>query len=146
VGGRPRLLEGLAQPREETDYDLRYYNTLTTWLDLDRWLAILGLSRADLTENRQSRIEESVRELASRLPAYVTIKDVKRRWGFGQEDIFPVAQLERIWGDLSGLDEVDTAFLVVDRLRGQQLKDPAQLDGWANDGSLDYIANLCDFS
>jgi hypothetical protein len=76
----------------------------------------------------------------------VTIKDVKRRWGFGQEDIFPVAQLERIWGDLSGLDEVDTAFLVVDRLRGQQLKDPAQLDGWANDGSLDYIANLCDFS
>ena len=76
----------------------------------------------------------------------MTIKDVKRRWGFGQEDIFPVAQLERIWGDLSGLDEVDTAFLVVDRRRGQQLKDPALLDGWANDGSLDYIANLCDFS
>ncbi len=146
VGGRPRLLEGLAQPNEETDYELRYYNTLTTWLDLDRWFSILGLSRSDLIENRQSRIEESVRELASRLPAYVTIKDVKRRWGFGQEDIFPVAQLERIWGDLSGLQEVDTAFLVVDRKRGQQLKDPAQLDGWANDGSLDYIAGLCDFS
>ena len=145
VGGRPRLLEGLAQPREETDYDLRYYNTLTTWLNLDRWLALLGLSRSDLIEDRKGRIEEAVRELASRLPAYVTIKDVKRRWGFGQEDVFPVAQLERLWGDLSGLDEVETAFLVVDRRRGQQLKDPAQLDGWASDGSLEYVAGLCDF-
>jgi hypothetical protein len=75
----------------------------------------------------------------------VTIKDVKRRWGFGQEDVFPVAQLERLWGDVSGLEEVPTSFFVVDRMRGQQLKDPSQLDSWANDGSLDHIASLCDF-
>ena len=27
VGGRLRLLEGLAQPREDTEFALRYYNT-----------------------------------------------------------------------------------------------------------------------
>lgn len=145
VGSKPRLLEGLAQPDDATDYKLRYYNSLTTWLDIDRWLGMLGLSRSDLIDNNQPRIQESVRDLAQRLPAYVTIKDVKRRWGFGQEDVFPVAQLERLWGDVSGLEEVPTSFFVVDRMRGQQLKDPSQLDSWANDGSLDHIASLCDF-
>jgi len=37
-------------------------------------------------------------------------------------------------------------FLAVDRLRGQQLKDTAQLDGWANDGGLEYVCSLCDFT
>ncbi|MBI1321676.1 UTP--glucose-1-phosphate uridylyltransferase [bacterium] len=145
VGGQTRLLEGLAQPREETDYMLRYYNTLTTWLDLDKWLEALGLTRQDIVEDRRDLIDAAVRELAARLPVYVTIKDVKRRWGFGQEDVFPVAQLERLWGDISGLEDLSRAFLVVDRFRGQQLKDPAQLDGWANDGGLRFVTSLCDF-
>ncbi|MFM7592836.1 MAG: UTP--glucose-1-phosphate uridylyltransferase [Isosphaeraceae bacterium] len=146
VGGRVRLLEGLAQPDEETDYKLSYYNTLTTWLNLDQWLDYLGLSREDLLNENRVKIEEAVRTVAQRLPVYVTIKEVKRRWGFGQEDVFPVAQLERLWGDLSGIEEISTRFFVVDRQRGQQLKDPAQLDSWANDGSLDHIASLCEFS
>lgn len=145
VGGKVRLIEGLAQPDDETDYKLSYYNTLTTWLNLDRWLEIIGLSRDDLINENKALIEEAVRSIAQRVPVYVTIKDVKRRWGFGQEDVFPVAQLERLWGDLSGLDEIPSNFFVVDRQRGQQLKDPAQLDSWANDGSLEYIASLCDF-
>jgi hypothetical protein len=37
------------------------------------------------------------------------------------------------------------SFLVVNRRRGLQLKDPAQLDAWANDGSRDYVEQLCDF-
>ena len=44
VGGRLRLLEGLAQPREDTEFKLRYYNTLTTWVRIDGLLANL---RAD---------------------------------------------------------------------------------------------------
>ena len=28
--------------------------------------------------------------------AYVTLKEVKKRWGHGQEDIFPVAQFEKL--------------------------------------------------
>ena len=39
VAGRLRLLEGLAQPREETEFALRYYNTLTTWVRIDGLLA-----------------------------------------------------------------------------------------------------------
>jgi len=34
---------------------------------------------------------------------------------------------------------------VVPRVRGQQLKDPAQLDGWLRDGSADHVVSLCKF-
>ncbi|MDP4645329.1 MAG: hypothetical protein NWS71_12880 [Opitutales bacterium] len=85
----------------------------------------------------------AVRQFALRLPTYITIKDVKKRWGHGQEDIFPVSQFEKLWGDMSAIPGLSTAFFVVPRQRGQQLKDPAQLDGWLRDGSRDYIASLC---
>jgi UDP-N-acetylglucosamine pyrophosphorylase len=45
VDGRPRLVEGLALPREEDELGLSYYNTQTTWIDLDRLLAAFGLAR-----------------------------------------------------------------------------------------------------
>ena len=43
VNGRPRLVEGLAMPREEDEFHLSYYNTLTTWVDIDQFLAAFGL-------------------------------------------------------------------------------------------------------
>lgn len=143
VAGRLRLLEGLAQPREDVEFRLRYYNSLTTWVDVDAFLAALGLTRGELRQSADG-VARAVRSLASRLPTYVTIKDVKRRWGHGQEDVFPVAQFEKLWGDLTSLPDLPCSFLSVSRMRGQQLKDPAQLDGWANDGSRDYLRSLCD--
>lgn len=145
VNGRPRLLEGLAQPREETEFRLRYYNTLTTWIDLPRLLEAFGLTKADIVRD-SPKVSAAVRNLAARVPTYVTIKDVKRRWGHAQEDVFPVAQFEKLWGDLTSLPDLRCSFLAVDRRRGRQLKDPAQLDGWANDGGKDYVESLCDFS
>ena len=68
-----------------------------------------------------------------------------KRWGHGQEDIFPVTQFEKIWGDMSVLPGITCNYLVVPRLRGQQLKDPAQLDGWLRDGSAAYIDGLCEW-
>jgi hypothetical protein len=68
---------------------------------------------------------------------------VKKRWGHGQEDVFPVAQFEKLWGDMTALGEVESRFFVVPRLRGQQLKDVAQLDGWLRDGSAAHVARLC---
>ncbi|WZO97894.1 UTP--glucose-1-phosphate uridylyltransferase [Isosphaeraceae bacterium EP7] len=144
VDGRLRLLEGLAQPREETEFKLKYYNTLTSWVNVDALLGAFGLTRDDLASD-PAKVAQAVRTLASRLPTYVTIKDVKRRWGHGQEDVFPVVQFEKLWGDLTSLPDIHSAFLAVDRRRGQQLKDTAQLDGWANDGSREYIRSLCDF-
>jgi hypothetical protein len=76
------------------------------------------------------------------MPSYVTLKDVKKRWGYGQEDIYPVAQFEKLWGDMTGLPELKCLFVLVPRLRGQQLKDPAQLDGWLRDGSAAYVESL----
>jgi galactokinase/mevalonate kinase-like predicted kinase len=145
VGGRLRLVEGLALPREEVEFDLRYYNTLTTWVSIDGLLRAFDLTRSDLTGDPR-RVADAVRAMAARVPTYVTIKDVKRRWGHGQEDVFPVAQFEKLWGDLTSLPDLPCSFLAVDRRRGQQLKDPAQLDAWANDGSRDHVRSLCEFT
>ncbi len=145
VSGRLRLLEGLAQPREDTEFKLRYYNTLTTWVQIDGLLRAFGLTRDDLRSD-PNKVAAAVRSMAARVPTYVTIKDVKRRWGHGQEDVYPVAQFEKLWGDLSSLPDLSSSFLAVDRRRGQQLKDAAQLDGWANDGSMDYVQSLCEFA
>ena len=49
------------------------------------------------------------------MPTYITLKDVKKRWGNGQEDVFPVAQFEKLWGDMTALPELDCRFVVVPR-------------------------------
>ncbi|MFM8358419.1 MAG: UTP--glucose-1-phosphate uridylyltransferase, partial [Verrucomicrobiota bacterium] len=146
VNGRPRLVEGLAIPREEDEFRLRYYNTLTTWIDVDRFLAVLGLTREEVVREDEPRILAAIRALAAKLPTYVTLKDVKKRWGHGQEDVFPVAQFEKLWGDLTAVPELDSRFVVVPRSRGQQLKDHAQLDGWLRDGSAAHVESFCAWS
>jgi hypothetical protein len=143
VNGRPRLVEGLAMPDERAEFALSYYNSMTSWIDIDKLLAVMQLSREDLRD--AAKVAQATRQLASRLPTYVTIKDVKKRWGHGQEDVFPVAQFEKLWGDVTALPEIDSAFLVVPRLRGQQLKDQAQLDGWLRDGSAAFVESICAF-
>ncbi len=141
VNGQVRLIEGLAMPREEDEFLLRYYNSNTCWIHIDRLLAVFGLSRADLAN--AEKVAAAVRTVAARMPTYITIKDVKKRWGHGQEDVFPVSQFEKLWVDMTALPEVKTRFAVVPRLRGQQLKDQAQLDGWLRDGSADFVNQLC---
>ena len=79
------------------------------------------------------------------MPTYITLKDVKKRWGKGQEDIFPVTQFEKLWGDMTALPDLDCRFVEVPRYRGQQLKEVAQLDGWLRDGSAAYVESLCDW-
>jgi hypothetical protein len=44
---------------------------------------------------------------------------------------------------MTGLAEWECLYLAVPRLRGQQLKEPAQLDGWYRDGSKEYVEGLC---
>jgi hypothetical protein len=141
VDGRLRLVEGLALPREEDEFGLTYYSTNTCWIDLDRLLNLFGLTREELAD--ADRTAAAVRAMAARVPTYVTLKDVKKRWGHGQEDVYPVAQFEKLWGDMTALAGCTNAFTVVPRARGQQLKDQAQLDGWARDGSAAHIASLC---
>ncbi|HWQ13913.1 MAG TPA: UTP--glucose-1-phosphate uridylyltransferase, partial [Roseiflexaceae bacterium] len=141
VDGQLRLVEGLAMPREEAEFALSYYNSMTTWVDVDRLLAAFGLARADLADG--ARVAAAVRQLASRIPTYITLKEVKKRWGHGQEDVYPVAQWEKLWGDMSALPDIQTGYVAVSRLRGQQLKEVSQLDGWLRDGSAAYVESLC---
>ena len=144
VDGKPRILEGLAMPREEEEFGLTYYNSLTTWVDIDGLLGVFGLGRADLGD--PAALAAAVGRMAARLPTYITLKDVKKRWGHGHEDVYPVCQFEKLWGDMTAVAGVGCGFAAVPRVRGQQLKDPAQLDGWLRDGSAAAVAALCDFA
>jgi hypothetical protein len=143
ANGHLRLIEGLAMPREEDEFRLSYYNSNSMWIHIDKLLAVFGLTRADLCD--EGKVAEAVRAVAARMPTYITLKDVKKRWGHGQEDIFPVAQFEKLWGDMTALPEMDCRFVVVPRLRGQQLKEQAQLDGWLRDGSAAFVESLCEW-
>jgi hypothetical protein len=143
VDGHIRLVEGMALPYEEIEFQLSYYNSNTFWIDIDALLQVFGLDRIALKDS--ARVTASVRSMASRMPTYVAIKDVKKRWGKGQEDIYPVTQFEKLWVDMTALPELNCSYVVVPRPRGQQLKEPSQLDGWFRDGSAAFVTNLCRF-
>ena len=144
VDGRVRLVEGLALPREEEEFALSFYNSNTCWIHLDKMLAAFGLTRADL--GNVDKVAAGIRTLAAKMPTYITLKEVKKRWGQGQEDVFPVCQFEKLWVDMSNLADLETRFIAVPRVRGQQLKDQAQLDGWLRDGSAAFVEGLCEWS
>ena len=141
VDGSLRLIEGMALPHEEDEFKLTYYNSNTMWINIDHVLNLFGLNRETLIDNE--KVNFAVRRVASRMPTYVTIKDVKKRWGHGQEDIYPVTQFEKLWGDMTALPEMRCQYIAVPRERGQQLKEQAQLDGWLRDGSAAYVTELC---
>jgi hypothetical protein len=143
INGQIRLIEGLALPDEKTEFNLSYYNTNTFWIDIDKLLLSFGLIRDDLHDTE--KVKSSVYRMASRMPTYVTIKEVKKRWGKGQEDIFPVTQFEKLWGDMTAIPELSCSYINVSRMRGQQLKEVSQLDGWLRDGSKDYVDCLCEW-
>ncbi|TWT53509.1 UTP--glucose-1-phosphate uridylyltransferase [Rubripirellula amarantea] len=144
VGGRPRLIEGLAMPNEQAEFGLTFYNSMTTWIDIDGLLSSFGLTRKQL--GNAVIVDQAVRNMAARLPTYITLKDVKKRWGHAQEDVFPVSQFEKLWGDMTTLPEIESRYFVTPMRRGQQLKIQAQLDPWKRDGSADYIESLCDWN
>jgi hypothetical protein len=106
-------------------------------------LAAFGLLRSDLSNTE--KVTAAIRKLGTRIPTYVTLKDVKKRWGHGQEDVFPVSQFEKFWSDMTALPEIDCRFFLVRRARGLQLKEYAQLEGWLREGSAAYVESLCDW-
>jgi len=151
VNGHMRLIEGLALPREEDEFRLSYYNTLTCWIDIDALLNFFGIDRdmvLHASDDSQNALQilDSLYKAECSIPTYVTLKNVKHIWGQGQEDLYPVAQFEKLWGDITGLQDLRTRYVAVPRFRGQQLKDPSLLDKWINDGSLAHVRKLCCFS
>ncbi len=143
INGQIRLVEGLALPDEKIEFNLSYYNTNTFWINIDKLLEAFGLSRTDLPDPQ--KVATAVYKMASRMPTYVIIKEVKKRWGKGQEDVFPVTQFEKLWGDMTAIPELPCAWINVSRMRGQQLKEVSQLDGWSRDGSKEYIERICEW-
>ena len=143
VDNKPRLVEGLSLPDEQIEFQLSYYNSNTFWISIDPLLTAFKLTRTDL--NDKEKVKNCIMDMARQIPTYITLKEVKKRWGKGQEDIYPVTQFEKLWGDMTALSELKTGYFHVPRKRGQQLKEVAQLDGWLRDGSASYIDELCDW-
>ena len=54
VDGHVRMVEGLALPAEEIEFNLSYYNSSTTWISIDRLLALFGLTRTDWPTRHES--------------------------------------------------------------------------------------------
>ncbi|MEW6713894.1 MAG: UTP--glucose-1-phosphate uridylyltransferase [Nitrospirota bacterium] len=150
VNGRMRLIEGSALPKEEDEYKLSYYNTLTNWITIDALLKFFKIDRELLmaAEERpecKTKIIEAIRKIEKKMPAYVAIKNVKYIWGSGQEDVYPVVQFEKLWGDMTGLEDLNIGYASVSRYRGQQLKEPSRLNTWMMDGSFDHLKEITSF-
>ena len=150
IEGSIWLIEGLALPRESDEYILSYYSTLTNWISIDALLGFFKIDRqlimdAEGRPELKIKIRDAIHAVEKRMPTYVTIKNVKHLWGSGQEDVYPVAQFEKLWGDMSTLDDLSIGYAVVSRMRGQQLKDPAQFNRWLIDGSMAYIKSIVCF-
>ena len=143
IDGKTRLIEGLSLPNEKIEFELSYYNTNTFWITIDPLLDSFKLTRNDLEDT--DKVKSCVLKMAQQMPTYITLKEVKKRWGKGQEDIYPVTQFEKLWGDMTALSELKTGYFHVSRKRGQQLKEVSQLDGWLRDGSAKYIEEICDW-
>ena len=110
-------------PREEAEFSLSYYNSNTCWIDLDQLLKVFALTRSDL--DNEPKVTAAIRTVAARMPTYITLKEVKKRWGHGQEDIFPVTQFEKLWVDMSALPEMSCRFMAVPPLTGTATQRPS---------------------
>ena len=65
INGKPRLLEGLTMPSEEDEFDLSFYNSMTTWIDLDQLLSLFELDREDIFARDESKISAAIRKVAA---------------------------------------------------------------------------------
>jgi UDP-N-acetylglucosamine pyrophosphorylase len=150
INGHKQIIEGLALPRQEDEYALSYYNTLTHLVTIDSLLAYFHLDRkiiidAENDPEKKHIINNAIRSVENKMPTYVTLKNVKYLWGSGQEDVYPVAQFEKLWGDMTDLRDLKVSYIEVSRHRGQQLKEPSQLDRWFVDGSFEYVREKTKF-
>jgi len=144
ANGRVRLIEGLAiAARGAGVWRCHTTTRRRRGLSWTTYWGCLDWGGGDLGD--EARVGVAIRELGARMPTYVTVKDVKKRWGHGQEDTYPVVQWEKLWSDMAALPEAKCGFVVVPRPRGQQLKEQSQLDGWLRDGSAAAVEALCDW-
>ena len=79
VNGKPRLVESLALPSEDDELKFSYYNSLTSWINIDGLLSLFGLDRQDVLAESE-KIPGAIHAFSRRVPTYITIKEVKKRW------------------------------------------------------------------
>ena len=53
--------------------------------------------------------------------------------------------VEKLFVDITVRKDLSSFFVAVSRKRGQQLKEPGQLDSWVRDGSAEFVNSLADW-
>lgn len=66
VDGKRRLVEGMAMPNDRDEFKLTYYSSMTTWIDIDKFLAVFQLTREELASSET--VDQAVRAFANKLP------------------------------------------------------------------------------
>jgi hypothetical protein len=150
AGGRCRILEAGALPREEDEFLFTRYNSLTSWISLDQFLASLRLDREDIRRAGRDpeageRVGKRLADLEKEIPVYLTLKEARFAAEGGRAETVPAAQCERLWGEMAGREGLETGFILVERRRGRQLKDPRTLDHAQRDGTIESLAPLVHF-
>ncbi|MFH1294878.1 MAG: UTP--glucose-1-phosphate uridylyltransferase, partial [Candidatus Aenigmatarchaeota archaeon] len=109
--GKKRLLEGIAFPDKESELSNPYFNTATYWIDIERLLDDIGMDKTRTHDKEY--IKSFMRSLRKRMPVYVLIKDSFEEFDHGIIEPWPVAQFERLFGDITTM--VDASYVFVDR-------------------------------
>jgi len=109
--GRKRLLEGIAFPDKESELSNPYFNTATYWIDLPALADALGADVSKLGD--REHVRGFLDSLRQRMPVYALLKDSAEEFDHGIIELWPVAQFERLFGDITAL--VETEYALVDR-------------------------------
>ena len=77
-------------PREEQEFSLSYYNSMTTWIAIDRLLELFHLSRADLGD--KEKVAGAVRDIAARVGLEKRLRDRPSQLSGGQQQRVAIAR------------------------------------------------------
>ncbi|NLD46064.1 MAG: hypothetical protein GX660_02535, partial [Clostridiaceae bacterium] len=127
VNGKVVILEDFSFPDQDTLWKTPFFNPITTWIETEALIELLGLSKKDLIDasngcaDKRIKCIKAVENLADRLKTYVVLKHVSEDMGKGISYTYPVIQFEKLYGDLVGL--LNPRFLLVPKaLRHTQVK------------------------
>ncbi|MCH2175599.1 MAG: hypothetical protein MK193_07720 [Lentisphaeria bacterium] len=90
---------------------------MATSIHFDKTFKFFEITRNNLLGDFED-LDLIIWNAATKLPTYVTIKDVSYRWGYEHKDIYPVSQVEKLWSDMSSLYEIGSDFMLVTREEG----------------------------
>lgn len=144
LNGKIKILEDFLFPTPELLWNASFFNTMTTWIEIEAFVKSLGLTKYDLIkaaegEHKSQKIcNDCVSEMAEKLPTYVVLKYLLENLSNGNTVPFPVIQFEKLYGDFINL--LNPTFLIVPKmLRHTQVKSLEDIHNLIENRALELI-------